>query len=120
MKGFRLPGAVTTSTGFLLTRLSLIVFFTRTTNAISTPNAMTVNSAAKNDMSDAARVTIKCVENDKSKAMNVKTVATGCIARPLVHEDSTKTLFVSGTEYPLSMEHKWLTRAHRKIKDIPY
>lgn len=85
---------------------------TRTKSAISMAKAISVRSAARKDISDAKRVTVTWVENERSNAMKIAAVAannnnfmvnqdskqvrivrcsipTGCTANPRVHEALT-------------------------------
>jgi len=68
------PGAV-----IVLAPISnlFISCFTRAKSAMSIANAISVNKAAKKDISDAMRVTVMWVDKESSNARNVTAVATG-------------------------------------------
>jgi hypothetical protein len=92
------PGAVTVC----VPTFNLSVWcFKYANNAISMAKAMRTIRAARNEIREDTRVTVVCVEKDKTNAKKITTVATGCTASPRVHEGPIMTLSLSLVWYPM-------------------
>lgn len=65
---------------------------TRASNAISTAKAMRVMRAAKNEMRDARRVTVKWVDRERRNATKETPAATGWMTKPRVQAERTSAV----------------------------